>query len=278
MSRLLVLSLLVGLAGQAEPRQGPGGSTRRFEAASVKVHPPGDGTSSMGTAINTNLDLLISAAYDIPPWRLEGVPRQMKDVRFDVVAVSDGPSTEADKQLMLQQLLAERFKLAIGRENVEEDVYALRLDRADGRLGPSIKRSSDECSKAAELSRTEAPSVAPVPEDTWQRCFSMQGLTGTLPSGLQVKGRSMSWLVAFLGGHSKQTIHDQTDLDGVFDFQLLASLGDLLPPRGTRTGPAVDTLPSIFTALREQLGLRLEKQRGLVPKLVVTHVEMPKPD
>jgi len=190
--------------------------------------------------------------------------------RFDVIGTTDGRSTEPDQQLMLQRLLEDRFKLVLRRKQVEGDIYVLLVDRADGRLGPNIKASSAECTKAA------AQSV--VPTETRQRCFAQ---TGSLNSdtGWQVKGLSMTRLAVSLDVRSSQTVVDETHRNGVFDFQLRASLQDLLPVDGTpassdtATGP-----PSIFNALREQLGLKLERRRVPIEHLVVEHVEMPTPD
>ena len=252
-----------------------------FDVASVKVHPPNDPMSSVGspapnryTATNLSLELLIINAYNLRPGRLEGIPGSMSGPRFDVVATTDGPRTDAEKDLMLQSLLADRFKLVLGRKQVEGDIYVLLADRADGRLGPNIKPSPDECTKAAELLRSEATQDE-VSDETVKRCFSQ---TGNLGTGLQAKGMSMARLAGYLSTVSGQVIEDRSDLRGVFDFQLRGSVRNLRMVMSSPSTDTADAPPSIFNALRDQLGMKLERRRVPIEHLVVEHVEMPTPD
>lgn len=256
----------------------------RFDVASVKLHPSGDSGSVIDgaapnrfAATNVTLDALIVNAYKMPFWRLDAIPGPIATARFDVTAITDRPSTAAEKSLMLQNLLEERFRLVLKRKEVEGDTYVLLMDRSDRRLGPNIKSSSDECTHAAELIQAESSASRLVPSETRQRCFAQSGSLSAI-GGWQVKGMSMSRLAASLAIQSAQTILDQTDLQGVFDFQLRASVRDLRPVVGP---PPIDTSagpPSILSALREQLGLKLERRRGPVERFVVEHAEMPTPD
>jgi len=257
----------------------------RFEVVSVKVHPAGDPRSSVDaqipnrySAINLDLQMLIVNAYDMRLWQLESVTGPIATVRFDVIGTTNGPTTAKEKELMLQRVLADRFKLVLTRKEIEGEIYVLVTDRADGRLGPNIKRSPEECTKADDLLRSDSPDQDLIPDEIWKRCFSQIGGMATA-AGWQVKGMSMNRLAGWFANLSQQTIEDRTDLRGLFDFQLRASIADLRGVGGGRPGTNdADAPPSIFTALREQLGLKLERRKGITERFVVEHVEMPSPD
>ena len=161
---------------------------------------------------------------------------------------------------MLRTLLEERFRFTAHSETKEQPVYALVPARIDGNLGPKLKRSTLDC--------TGAPSS--------QGCGMNTNTTsnsGTMKGG----GRSLSDLAAALGNFIvNRMVVDRTGLTGVYDFELSWTPDNLqsTPPDGPPAAGISDA-PSIFTALQEQLGLKLESQRGSVEFLVIDGVQRP---
>src|SRR5678816_2784372 len=154
----LVLACSVALSAasvQQAPAPAPAAS---FEVASVKTSNPN--TSSPLGAIpmggpaaggrmamqNLTLRLLIVMAYELQDFQITGGPAWQTADRFDISAKAENPNTSfAQMRPMLQNLLADRFKLKAHRETRELPIYALVLTRADGRLGPNIKPSTADC-------------------------------------------------------------------------------------------------------------------------------------
>jgi uncharacterized protein (TIGR03435 family) len=252
------------LAIQDPPRQ-------TFEVASVKPNKstetggfiqrrPG-GNFSVG---NQTLLSLIRFAYGIQGYQLVGAPDWVASQRFDIVAkaATDLPrapvGTPSPEALMLRSLLEDRFKLAAHQETRDMPIYALVVARSDGRLGPRIRRpTSDYC----EQLRTGAgkPGAAPsVPTDP------ICGIRGN-NSQLTVGAFPISEFARFLAGEVRRIVVDHTGLTGMWDFDLQWSSPDTPNPDPDR--------PSIFTALEEQLGLKLESTTGPVEVLVIDRVE-----
>jgi uncharacterized protein (TIGR03435 family) len=230
-----------------------------FEVASIKPSDP-QGTVAIRRSgyriatTSTSLLFLITWAYDVHSDRLYGKPSWLDSVRYDVVATAsqDGrpapprPGQPTELQQMMQALLAERFKLVIHRETRELSMYALLVAKG----GPKIRL-------------TEAPAVM------GQTPFSMPG-SGRL-IGVQV---SAEMLAKVLSDQLSRSVQDQTGLKGVFDFKLewepdASSTG----PDGVRTPPDLGAGSSLFTAIQEQLGLKLEARKGPVEVLVIDHIE-----
>jgi uncharacterized protein (TIGR03435 family) len=190
-------------------------------------------------------------------------PDWLDSARFDILARAPENTPQSQALAMLRALLADRFKLMAHTETKDQPVYALVPVRADGRLGPKIKPSTMDCS---------APSTAP-------GCGINTNTTNT--SGLmKAGGRSITDLASALGNFIvNHMVVDRTGLTGTYDFELSwtpDTLQSVLPdvPPGANPSDA----PSIFTALQEQLGLKLEPQRGPVEFLIVDSVEQPTPN
>jgi uncharacterized protein (TIGR03435 family) len=237
-----------------------------FEVASVKPNQSA-GEPSMtvplrGTVVITNVPLLnvIVNAYGIPAFRLVGAPAWISRERFDITARI--PEAHADGQvlLMLQALLAQRFNLKAHRETREQPVYEVVVARSDGRLGPRLTRSDSDCAN-------NPPSVPPSID------APCAGLFGVGPAGGRIvsKGRPLARVITALSMAVSRTVVDRTGLQGPFDVDLQWSADVGTPVTNSDT-------PSIFTALQEQLGLRLEPSRGPVEVLVIESVERPTPD
>jgi uncharacterized protein (TIGR03435 family) len=185
--------------------------------------------------------------------------------------------------MMLQSLLEERFKLKVHREVREQPIYALVAAQSLGRLGPHLAQSNVDCQAAAVAGR-KSPSAPPAPPKPGERpqCGTHMGF-GEIRGG----ARPLTLLASMLAQVVQRPVVDRTELAGGFDFDLRWT-PDTLPARPPGTpadqpfrmnGVEIDPNgPSIFTAVQEQLGLKLEATRGPVDVLVVDHVERPTPD
>lgn len=282
----LVLAL-IGASGVSA--QAPAANKPRFEVASVKPSAPDAQGQSVrrspvgGQFFASNIPLrdLIALAYQVPdlPWRLDGVPEWAASERFDIVAKAAGdvppvrPGSPDPILMMLRTLLEERFRMTSHAENREMPVYALVLAKP-GTLGRDLKKSEVDCD-AIQLARVTAAAKGasappPINADGRPVC-GFRGVKGDgpgAPGGIQAGGIPMWQLANRLTGFVERTVVDRTGLEGYYDWQLLFS-----PPRSPDQSGG-----SIFTALQEQMGLKLESTRAPVEVWVVDRVERPTPD
>src|SRR5688572_23886433 len=255
--------------------QSPASSDVAFEVASVKPNKSGSGSSSSGTrpggafvATNITPKLLILSAYRLRPFQVTGGPGWIDSDRFDLVArpPENAPANQA--MPMLRTLLADRFKLITHTETKEQPIYALVPARADGRLGAQLKRSTLDCTALRTPAAGTAGGAA-APRNPCGINTSVNDRLGTMVGG----GRLMAELATALGSFAaNQMVLDRTGLTGTFDFELRWT------PDATRANAPESDAPSIFTAIQEQLGLKLESQRGPVEFLVIDRIEQPTPD
>jgi uncharacterized protein (TIGR03435 family) len=257
-----------------------------FEVASIKPNRSGDLRMGIGlapggrfTGTNVTLRQLISTAYGTSSdSQIVGGPNWMDSDRFDINAKAQGYTgfmPPAQLGLMLRPLLAERFKLAFHRESREIPIYALVIARADGQLGPQLRRSDIDCA-ALIASRSNAPPqpMPPLQPGQTPPC-ALQNSGGELVG----RGLSITQLVEMgLSRTVDRVVIDRTVLKGAFDWTLKWT-----PDRMQRSSGASDLAidpngPSIFTAVQEQLGLKLESAKGPVDVLVIDHAEQPTPD
>jgi uncharacterized protein (TIGR03435 family) len=261
-----------------------------FDVASIKPNKAGNNivfNQSRGdrlTMTGYTLQMLIQSAYDLQDFQIIGGPKWLNSDRFDVIATSSSPDLlkaeqpfgPTRQQLMLRSLLADRFKLVVHNENWELPVFALILVRADGRLGPELRRASVDC---AAVASTRSPSTEnrPPPARSGDRpgCGSR-----VIPGAIIAGGITMRDLVRGLsmlsntGSSLGRMVIDRTGLSRAFDINLHFT-PDRIPDFGPG-GPVIDPNgPSIFTALQEQLGLKLDAQRGPVDVLVIDRAEVP---
>lgn len=249
--------------------------------ASVKVNNSGPGSSFTrrlpgGTFLASNMTAhdMIAMAHSLQPFQIEGGPDWIREVRFDItikVEQNVGPVAIGPTQIGLQlgrAVLAERFSFRAHREARERPVFALVRARHDGAPGPRLRRSETDC---AVLAREAAASGAPWPPrsaDGRIRC-GLQAQGNTLTAG----GYPMSEFQRFLTGQTQRTVIDKTGLEGGWDFELTFA-----PPDVAGDAAAERDIPSLFTSLQEQLGLKLEATRGSSEVLVIDHIERPTPD
>lgn len=260
----VALGLISGMvAVSAQQSQPDAIGTASFEVASVK--PNNSGLQSSGTnwqssgrliATNVTLKSVIANAYEVRTFQIEG-PGWLDSARFDISARAPEETPDRLRPAMLRTLLATRFGLVAHFETRERSVYALVALRPDGRLGPQLKQSQLVCSGGS----------APREGGAFCGLNTSVGNTGGRIIG---GGLPMDRVAAALANFAiDQTVINRTGLDGVFDFELQFSR---LP--STERADA----PSIFTAVQEQLGLKLEAARGPVQFLMIDKVEQPTPD
>ena len=271
-ARVPALRILVAIA-LAAPTSLTLGQTPTFEAASVKRRTePGGGfmgrqPGGRFTAQGVSLQDLIVFSYDVQPYQVVDGPRWLDTERWDVAATG-APGTPSDVLVALQNLLANRFSLAVRRDTRELPVFALVLARSDGRLGPQLKQSAIDCAVAQK----EALKTGVIPPNAKQLC-NAQGRLGSI----QIGGSPLSLLAAMLSTRLQRTVVDRTGLTGPWDLMLTytpepsqIAQGALAPGQQ----PAFDPNgPSIFTAVQEQLGLRLEAARAPIEVLVIERAE-----
>jgi uncharacterized protein (TIGR03435 family) len=183
---------------------------------------------------------------------------------------------------MMRNLLAERFKLVARLEKKEMPIYSLVLARPDGKLGPKIEVSKTDCAALAGARRGGGPPPAPPQPGERPSCGMFMGI-GSLAAG----GVSMTQLAQALSPQVNRIIVDKTGLTGQYAFNLdftpdqlprAGGPGPALPPGAPPLPPVDPNGPSLFTAIQEQLGLKLEATRGPVDVLVIESVEQPTPD
>jgi bla regulator protein blaR1 len=257
-------------------------SANLFTVASVKANVSGSVLSRAGyqpgggfTATNVPLRELIVLAYGIQENQLVAVPAWASVERFDIAAKAAGAPAAgvpdpARGRSMLQALLKDRFQLRAHEETRELPVYSMVMERSDRRLGPALRVAAGGCTETPTQPAEQPP------------C----GMSGGF-AALNGRSTTMRELASSLSRQVGRTVIDRTDLTGTFDLQLRWT-PDNLPPRPPGTpadqpiranGVEIDPNgPSIFTALREQLLLRLENARGPVPVIVIDAVARPLPD
>ena len=265
----LAIPLTIGVGNPPAIRaQSPAAPSPQFDVASIKPNNSGANPSSVRvapggrlTAFNASLRSFITQAYQIPDFELSGGPAWMNSDRYDIEA--RGPATATPEQIMqmLQALLADRFQLKIHRETRELPVYALLIGKNGSKLEPS--RGGDCWDPTAGI---------PPPTPDARPCGGFRNAPNEM-SGVKVPMyRFVLNLSRFLG----RTVIDKTGLGGAYDITLKWTPDEsqaFLAPAGQP--PSDSSGPSIFTAVQEQLGLRLESQKGPVEVLVIDHVEKP---
>jgi uncharacterized protein (TIGR03435 family) len=240
----------------------------QFEVASVKVHASDDQRTFMVAqpggrfvAANISLRFLMRAAFQLQEDQIVGGPDWLTTERFDIDARAPQAPGPPSAQLleMLQSLLADRFKLTTHAEKRELPVFALERARRDGALGPGLRPTA--CPElAADLSQ-------PKP------CTNAQTGVGSI----MLRGMPLNQFTPFLSASVNRVVVDRTGLDARYDVELKWTPDQPAQSRGgTGEPPASDpNAVSIFTALQEQLGLRLNSTRDMVDVLVIDTVERP---
>lgn len=269
--------------------QTPSPQRLAFDVASIKRNVSGQQNRGIGlapgggfSATNLPVRALIRFAYPIQNYQLIGAPDWVNTEFYDVAAKapasvvnSNGRVMDEEVQEMLQALLAERFRLAVHHESRELPTYVIMLAHNDGTLGPSIRKSEVDCDA---LEKSGAAPPRPVPGQP-PLCGGRFGA-----GRIMMNGFPLSQLALNLSTWTERFVVDRTGLDGAFNYDLQWVVDQMpmfdqigAPSRALATSPD-PAGPSLFTAMQEQLGLRLEPSRGPVDILVIDHIEKPTED
>jgi uncharacterized protein (TIGR03435 family) len=315
-ARIASLSLLVSCISSESLRaqtSAQASAPISFEVASVKPSNP-NATGPFGsvpmilpqgagglTATNMPLRLLVRLTYGVQDFQIVGGPSWQMSSKFDITAkAAEGTTKEtADLMPLVKTLLADRFKLKTHMETRELPTYALLVARSDGKVGPDIKPSISDCSGAAEAQKKLAEallkggpaalaSMLPKPGET-VKCGIGPAINPANPAagfGLRADGQPITQLTNLLTLFTGRTVIDKTGLNGLYDWELRFDPQVLMAALAQQTGINIPALgntlfadsPSLMTALQEQLGLKLDSQRGPVEVLVIDSAELPEPD
>jgi uncharacterized protein (TIGR03435 family) len=255
---------VLNLQGQSRP-------ISTFAVASIKPNRSPDAHGYMGpgyggrfTAVNTTMRALIRVAYGLQDFQIAGAPNWVDSDRFDVMAIAGSDST--DFAGMVRTLLADRLRLRAHKEPRERAIFALVMARRDRRVGRGLHKSQTDCGVVMNEALRLNQLLPPV---------NVCGARNP-PGHIMAGGMTMSGLARDLSRMLDRIVVDRTGLSGGFDFHLQWSPDQALSEPSAGLPPAEG--PSIFTALQEQLGLKLEPTRGPVDVIVIDHVERPAPD
>jgi uncharacterized protein (TIGR03435 family) len=290
---LCLLAVLgVTLAGQAP---------LEFEVASIKQNttntfataPPPAPASGDVVLINASVEAMVLRAYPLAttPVTVIGLPDWGRSNRYDVVAKGKPGATTEERQQMWRALLADRMKLQAHYDTRPRSAYKLVVARADGRLGPQLKRSTLSCPPPDPAVRLEVSLEArnamlatlrdrrrATPEEETvllSQCRGTFNAWNTIYGGA-ITISTLIQSLRFLG--LDRPVVDETALEGLYSVKLWA--GRAAPPPGPigaagDAAAALDEPPSLFSALQDQLGLKLEPTTIEGEVLVVDHIERP---
>ena len=214
---------------------------------------------------------LINYAYDMRAFRIVGGPDWASSDRWEVSAKADTAVTPSEMARLVRRLLADRFALKTHLETRELPIYNLVLGRGDRRLGPRMKPAAIDCEPFFRRERRTQDSPVD-PATGVPRCATSFRISPGVTTA-RYNGTPTSRLATFLSTEAGRWIEDRTELSGSYDIELTYQSDAMLLP-----GAAPKEAPALFTALQEQLGLKLEPSRGPVEVLVIDSVERPTPD
>lgn len=224
----------------------------KFEAASIRATPP-DAREPLDirfepggriTVTNETLGVLVRYAYGVKRWQIVAAPAWFDTDRFDISAKAAGDPGRDEMLKMFQALLEERFTLKLNRETKEGSVYLL-----------TVVKNGSKLRQAKELKEGERADVF-----TLRTGSPQQPATSYIRRGRRA---TMAMLASALEDQAQRPVLDRTGLTGDFDFEVQFAADD----------SHLDEFPTLFTALQDQLGLRLESARGPVETLVIEHAE-----
>jgi bla regulator protein blaR1 len=260
-------------------------ATSVFEVASIRVNKTGEwrvsgGFQSGGRYRVTNYPLrnLIAEAYlrpqINPDFLISGGPNWIDSDRFDIDAKAtgefppgpDGPM--APRRVMLQKLLADRFGLRVHIEQSDRPIYAATMARTDRRPGPQLRSTTTNCAALFAGAAGNPPDPQQV-----RACSPRIG-----PGFVAATGSPLAFVLNLLPRFVNRVVVDRTGLAGVFDIELkwTPAPGEWTAPPSPDTSPSASADgASLFSALQEQLGIKLESTRGPVEVLVIDRAERP---
>jgi uncharacterized protein (TIGR03435 family) len=256
--RGLLLAALAASVGIVRTLHAQQAETPHFDVVSIKRNTTGEQGGKNGldpgayTGINVTVRRMIALAYlPLPNAQIVGGPGWINTDRFDVRATFTGTPSRSQLQEMLRAMLADRFRLRLHTESQPTAVFALSVARAGG-LGPALTRSTLDCSNPGQ----RPPSSAGMPSCAFQYTDGL----------IRGRGVTLDQIAAEIV--AGRTVVNRTGLDGFYDVELRWT------PDSTQV-PADDAPPTLATALREQLGLRIDAATLPMDHLVIDSVAAP---
>ena len=306
-----VLVISVAIAGPAllsaqlgtPPAGPPVDPNAQFEAASIKAADPASPGSRMMMlpgrveADNVPVRLLLRPALRVQDYQILGLPDWVNSDRYTIVAKAPDGSQQNAMPVMIVNLLKERFKLVMHTETREMPIFNLVVARQDGKLGPGLKATPPECQTEIQSRRGGPPpagpggpggagrgpgAAPPLPPPLDFNAPIPCGMTRIGPGLANSSGQPITQVAQLLAQFVGRPVYDKTGLTGVYDFNLKWALeaggggGPFgAPPPGAQPPPVDPDAPNIFTAVQEQLGLKLENAKGPVDVVVIDRMERP---
>ena len=264
-------SLFASLQAQETPRS--------FDVVSIKprvVQAPIGGGGNAPDRFerpDTDLMLLIRYAYDLFPFQVVGAPDWVTSKRWEVSAKASGPVNTAAMRTLVRRMLEDRFGLRAHQETRELPIYELVMLRSDRRLGPKIKPAAVDCTPflSGQRPMQESPRE---PDSGFPLCSVGASIGGGLLTP-RLNGQPLTGLIRNLEASLQRRVVDKTGLQGNYDIELTYVDERLLSQVPGAERPADSAGASLFTALQEQLGMKLESSRGPVEVLVIDSVSEP---
>jgi uncharacterized protein (TIGR03435 family) len=275
-----ILVTLTGIASAQVNSPGERNTAPGFDVASIKPVAPGSritpSRSLPGGAVdlhNVTVEELIVNAWHIFPYQIFGAPAWTRTAAYEISAKPATAAKPGDVNLMLQALLRDRFRLALHHETRNLPIYALVLARQDGTLGPALVASKEGGCVV------RIPGHLPPPPDPAKPATRPCGLLMMHPRQLSGAAVPIVVLAEQFSLRLGRTVMDMTGLQGNYDidlqwtadegaFPFLEGSSDPVPP----PDPQGQT---ILSALKEQLGLKIESRKAPVDVIVIDHVDRP---
>jgi uncharacterized protein (TIGR03435 family) len=276
-SRLLGIAVVSALSSIAIVAQQPSptipADSPRYDVVSIKRHAQLEAGSSSQTLpdgtqvmINQTIRSMLGGAAPVPVREVVGYPSWVANERYDITLKPPAGSTREQRAEMHRTMFAERMKLVAHVEEREQTTFAMVLARSDGRLGPELKPAAIDCSPRPPGSPPrpqEAPPDPDKPVDYAARCG------GSFGGGTMRGTMTLDNLVVSFSGEAGGFVTNRTGLKGSYTFNLKYS------PRGSPPSSDPADPPGFITALQEQLGLKLQPEKTMVPVLVIDSIERP---
>ena len=252
-----------------------------FDVASIKRNvseTPGGGARSMPDGsqviVNFAIQQFIGAAYPSQTGEYVGLPdwARFGGERYDVTVKPPAGATRDQERAMWRAFFTDRMKLVAHDETIEQPIYNLVLARPDGKLGPKLKLSTHDCiaESNAARERKEPPKQLTTEAEFLDSCGMRMGGGRVISGGIMIQS-----FVQSLRGLAGRVVQDKTGLTGFYVMDFTYGL----PNQGGGPGAAgagdPNDAPSVFTALQEQLGLKLEPDKMLLQRVIVDHIERP---
>ena len=280
--RITAIFLAVLLTASVGAQSIPPGSPQDAEFEVISIRPSTNSGGMMTVQVlpgrfvasNVPVELLLITAYNVRPENIRNAPAWTHSEAFHVEGtIRSGKRPSRDElSVLLRSMLASRFKLSVREMSVEESSFRLVLDRADRRAGaqlrPSVLRCEDvKPAGGPAAAATASRSGALTPSECQLRSDEQGTLTG--------RGLPISRLAQALSSSLGSEVLDATGLEGRYDFDLSWLPEQKLGNRDRLEPQLLPDRPMLFTAMKEQLGLRLEPSKSGKGAIIVEHIERP---